>query len=353
MDDSAGGLSAAAAAVAVLLKALPDAKLAWYFTVASMAVTTLEAIACFPEEVVYIWPADWGHVKILYLLARYFVYVPFVFAALLTNSQSSPSVVTCRIWVVAGSVAVFAVSTIAGTLLALRVYALTGRNRVVGIFLACLGIALHTAAYVLDVGAMNDPTLHPPSPVPLLFPCVSRRSGNAGNGVMLAYCMVLVTEVVFLGMTLWLCLTKYRASDSSLVSSLYRDGLWYFVVLSLSSVANIICYARAPAGLASLFVSPQTMLHGVISTRMVLHLRKTAARQSIAGRTSNDHGDGDGMELSEIQFDRVVGMQDSMDTDDTYVAYGIKSQNLSDCLQVREREDFMNSTTTGSTGLGR
>lgn len=91
-------------------------------------------------------------------------------------------------------------------------------------------------------------SLDSPSPLPSMFSCWA----TAGNNQMLSngYICILVSEigaciqlatkwsscsrkgdVVILSITLYTCVTKYKASNSPLIALFYRDGLGYFFIL--------------------------------------------------------------------------------------------------------------------------
>jgi hypothetical protein len=59
-----------------------------------------------------------------------------------------------------------------------------------------------------------------------------------------------------------------------MVTTLYRDGLIYFLFTLLVTVANITIMALLPIDYVSLLPPLQINLHCVLSTRIIIHVRK-------------------------------------------------------------------------------
>lgn len=221
-------------------------------------------------QVAYVWFSKWSLVKVLYLGARYILPIPASMAIIYsTASSASPSL--CRIWFAIGSATTIIGIALAEGLLYLRVFALAGRGRVVGSLLAFLFFGLHGGIFVSLVRFLNS-LEYAPSPIPTVVPCYTTKAKS--KLLSTVYIMVLCSEIVIMFMTLWICFTRYKASKSPLVALFYRDGLGYFWILSLISAGNIICHFAAPITYIYLFAIPQGMLHGILSTRLILHLRE-------------------------------------------------------------------------------
>ncbi|KAF6764652.1 hypothetical protein DFP72DRAFT_319181 [Ephemerocybe angulata] len=88
---------------------------------------------------------------------------------------------------------------------------------------------------------------------------------------------MITSELIILSLTLWIWYTQHRDSMSPLMSTFYRDGLIYFVLLSAVSAGNIICNLVAKLQYIYLLSIPQRIFHSILATRMVLHLRKVAS----------------------------------------------------------------------------
>ncbi|KAF6758728.1 hypothetical protein DFP72DRAFT_888061 [Ephemerocybe angulata] len=241
-----------------------------YAFVASLAFVLADAIHCFPLEVKLIWGSKWNMGKVLYLLSRYLVFVTITIPEVY-NLSSNLSVEQCRLTFASGSVMVVVVVTVSEAILFLRVYALGGRSRAIGMFLAILYLGIHSAVFAslakfilsIEYGA---------SPLPAIISCFPIKSNN--KLLSIVFILLLVSELVILIMTFWLCFAKHQSTKSPLVATFYKDGLFYFLLLSAVSTGNIICNLVAPLPYIYLLAIPQMVLHSALSTRMVLHIRK-------------------------------------------------------------------------------
>ncbi|KAF5324885.1 hypothetical protein D9611_004108 [Ephemerocybe angulata] len=158
----------------------------------------------------------------------------------------------------------------AEAILFLRVYALGGTDRRLGAFLLSLYLGVHIAAYALLYKFLNS-IVYTPSPFPSVISCVPIKVDN--HMLSIVFILILASEIVILLLTFWLCVTKHKSTNSPLVGTFSRDGLYYFALISAMSAGNIICNLVAPAGYIYLLVIPQMVLHSTLSTRMVLHIR--------------------------------------------------------------------------------
>lgn len=156
----------------------------------------------------------------------------------------------------------------------MRLHALAGRGRVVGTLLFLLYLGVHVGVFVTVILYMHS-LEYAPSPFPSVVPCYPIRAEN--EMLRNTYILILCSEIVVMSMTLWICFIRYRAMQSPLLAFFYRDGLGYFWILSLVSAGNIIAHSAAPPGYTYILAIPQCMLHGILSTRMMLHLRKAGS----------------------------------------------------------------------------
>ncbi|KAF5317636.1 hypothetical protein D9611_014968 [Ephemerocybe angulata] len=84
--------------------------------------------------------------------------------------------------------------------------------------------------------------------------------------------------------TIWIGVTKYRQSNSPLLSTFYRDGLFYFVLLGVLNV---------------FWIKPTTSVSLILSTRMILQIRM---------HSGGAYGT-DGRPLSDLDSTRIAAEQ--------------------------------------------
>ncbi|KAF6758685.1 hypothetical protein DFP72DRAFT_845039 [Ephemerocybe angulata] len=214
-----------------------------YSVFASIAFAIVEAFDCLPHEISFIWTAKWNLGKILYLISRYLALLEVLGPAWIYGVWPDLSVGACQRIFASGSALTVVGVTVAEAILFLRVYALGGTNRKLGAFLLALYLGIHGAVYACLYKFLNS-IIYTPSPFPDLVPCHPVK----GNSHMLSvvFILLLVSELVILVITFWIFFTKYKSSNSPLLTTFSRDGLSYFVLLSVVSTGNIICNLVAP-----------------------------------------------------------------------------------------------------------
>ncbi|RXW14083.1 hypothetical protein EST38_g11772 [Candolleomyces aberdarensis] len=87
---------------------------------------------------------------------------------------------------------------------------------------------------------------HAPSPIPALIGCFAIRAHNVLFSIV--YALILTSELIILAITFWIGCRNYAGLKSRLVLMFYRDGLGYFVCVTVIAAGNIICNLVAPPG---------------------------------------------------------------------------------------------------------
>ncbi|KAJ7721867.1 hypothetical protein B0H16DRAFT_1473617 [Mycena metata] len=221
---------------------------------AAAVVLFFDYCLMFNLEVAHIWPSNWSLTKILYLLSRYSAFVDIPLAIYYLNPPEDLSPEICE-----------GINITIAAILLLRTYALSGRSRSI--------LTIFGGLYVLSVGGGAIA-------VWLFLRDMQCFGGCNVVGakfllVGLSIAVSLAYETALMGYTLWIWFKTFRHTPNALVSTLYRDGLTYYVFLCLGSVANFVIILLAPEELRLLLNTPFRVLHAVLSTRVVLHLRET------------------------------------------------------------------------------
>ncbi|KAH6885637.1 hypothetical protein BKA70DRAFT_114784 [Coprinopsis sp. MPI-PUGE-AT-0042] len=243
-----------------------------YFIYGSLTVLFLEFVQMFPLEMHHIWPIPWTPVKMLYVTNRYF---PFIAVAMLAAYHSVPrgfSPKACQILFSVPSLAITFSIFAAEILIYIRIYALSGCQRSMRMFLTA---HMFTMVIVCISSYAVYLSRHTWFGGPEYFSsCISLTLGT--GPLMVVYYVVLLYNSLFTaGLSLWLVLRiHWMTPKSHLLSALYQDGALYFVAIALMSILNTI-YAISSR---TFVVVPQGVAHNVLAVRMVLHLRETALR---------------------------------------------------------------------------
>ncbi|KAJ7777960.1 hypothetical protein DFH07DRAFT_951039 [Mycena maculata] len=221
-------------------------------------------------EVSLMWSSNWSLPKLLFFLSRYspLFDVPML---LYYSMVSGLSFEKCsQLHAGASWGTVFGIA-IAEAILILRTYALSGGRRGVLICFTAIWIVAILSSIVFLVLFLQSVTYGPP-PLPNIPGC----SLVAGNVVFasIPFIIVLLNDTVIMAYTLWIGLANYRYSRNPLIVALYRDGITYYLFLCIVSAVNVAALLQAPKSLAQLFNTFLRVLHSVLSTRILLHVRE-------------------------------------------------------------------------------
>ncbi|KAJ7362890.1 hypothetical protein DFH08DRAFT_1073794 [Mycena albidolilacea] len=245
-----------------------------YFDVVAIVILVFEYCLTFNLEVSLIWPSRWSLTKILYILSRYpaFFDVPLVLYYL-NPTVSIEHCAQINTAIAAGNV--FGIA-IAEAIFVLRTYALSGRQRTVLITFGTLYSVFLVATVSMMAIFLRNMIYSPP--LPHVPGC--NLTGGPFTLVGLSFILVLLNETALMSYTLWIGVKTYRHTTSPLVTTLYRDGVTYYVFLFLGSAANVAILIGAPKQLRELLNTPLRVLHSVLSTRALLHVRKAERERS-------------------------------------------------------------------------
>ncbi|KAJ7761666.1 hypothetical protein B0H16DRAFT_1530228 [Mycena metata] len=264
----------------------PEVALSWmrlqavkYVNVASLAILVFDYCLTFDLEASLIWPSRRSFSKTLFMLARY---TPFLDVPVGLYYILAPNIAldTCfDLNVVSTSLSVFGIA-IGELILVVRTYALGGRVRTVLVVLSIIYTTEALATVVLIGIFLRSMTFALP-----ILPAIPGCNETGGNFILVGVCfiIVLLNETVLMSYTMWLGYKKYRHFRSPFIVTLYRDGITYFIFLFLGSAANFTILLAGEGELQELLNTFLRVMHSVLSTRVLLHVRdveRTRAEES-------------------------------------------------------------------------
>ncbi|KAJ7189978.1 hypothetical protein GGX14DRAFT_546981 [Mycena pura] len=285
----------------------PEVALSWmrlqtvkYVNVASLAILVFDYCLTFDLELSLIWPTKMSLMKTLFLFARY---TPFfdVPVGLYYTLAPNVSLKDCfNLNTTATTMSVFGIA-IGEAILVLRTFAPSGRDRNVLLIIGTI-YALAASATLVMVGIfLRSMTFGPP-----IFSKIPGCNETGGNFILIGICfiLVLVNETALMSFTLWLGWKRYRTLRNPFVVTLYRDGITYFIFLTLGSATNFAILiagevrqtvsispfqrsadnttGRASGTTKHLPISFLRVMHSVLSTRILLHLRDVERKRAEA-----------------------------------------------------------------------
>ncbi|KAJ7638140.1 hypothetical protein B0H17DRAFT_1339435 [Mycena rosella] len=233
-----------------------------------------------------VWGTRWNFSKIFYMCARYppFIDVPLVLWYALTPNIDIK--ICFPIYAAASWGTFFGIAT-AEAILVLRTYALMGCNsRFLTVFVIQYVAIACTTIVVLTLFLKSLKFGAPPLPT-----VVGCQLVDGSLILVVAFILVLLNETILMVCTLWVGVKRFRHTSNPLIKTLYRDGISYFVLLFLISAGNLAVLIWGPLELVDLLNTFLRVMHSVLSTRIVLHVRAVHRDEARDGTTSRDVGD--------------------------------------------------------------
>ncbi|KLO09658.1 hypothetical protein SCHPADRAFT_943470 [Schizopora paradoxa] len=236
-----------------------------YIFFSAVILLIYDTIITLSDEIHLIWLQRWSLGKFLYLVVRYSSYFDevvillFIFSDTLSDG-SCRAVYETADWMMTMGIIVCQAALI------LRAYAIWERNNMLLVYLAFvqLGALIATALKVhySDKFLITEPT---PSGTPAY--CLPVL-GN--NGIFINYCVCIFVELTK-------ALSHWKKVSTSLVHTLFRDGVVYFVILFSISVMNLIFTVKA-FNTPYFYIATQHLrvLHSILTSRVILNVRKVA-----------------------------------------------------------------------------
>ncbi|KAF9254699.1 hypothetical protein L218DRAFT_938340 [Marasmius fiardii PR-910] len=220
-------------------------------------------------EVKYIWKAKkWQLSTILYVCCRYALVANVLYLLDIAQKLSS-RVGFCDVWYkIIGALSVFGRAAVIITLTA-RTFAIFDRDR----FILAYFLLLGTFCIALDIS-------HVPG-----LKCVGGHSNPVVNE-MLSIAMV-VFEFSAAILMIIRCVQSFKVGGPwkkqkrGFVYLVFEQGILYFCIVSVFSMAAVILNFRAPAGFFQRLLNAFTLpLSGLLTARFLLHIRKWSYKRS-------------------------------------------------------------------------
>lgn len=241
-------------------------QLAKYTNVAASAILIYDYFITLHSEVEWTLGRKWGIIRSAFTISRY---APFA-GALMT----SYSAVTtwgkqdCAPFNDAVNGIHFLGIIASEGLLISRVYAFSGNKKAYLIVLLSFGLAILVTSVLLSAAPIN---LNIPEVAP---PCVLEGARSSA----LPYGLLMFFEIVLMSTTAFLRYRHYLGSHSTLVQSIYRDGLFYMFCITMISTINVLVIAVLPLSYSEMLNTPQIVAHSVLASRILFNLQLSWAR---------------------------------------------------------------------------
>ncbi|EKM82181.1 hypothetical protein AGABI1DRAFT_105505, partial [Agaricus bisporus var. burnettii JB137-S8] len=216
------------------------------------------------SEIRLVWNAEGVKMKVLYSLTRYLpiiyfpLLVPFISACFTIATHSAALVVTIRTWAVWGKAKYMT-------------YILFGTYAVVfALILVFYIISLKYTSQFL-FGHAADPEVFRGFP----FGCVPKYTSRYLPAALMVEA-VYDTGSIITALMLIRGISLYQwGKNSRLFQTLYRDGIVFYVCITVVSIANVVLLSSRPlqGNYYVLLLSMQGGVRSVLACRIILHIR--------------------------------------------------------------------------------
>ncbi|KAJ6502759.1 hypothetical protein C8R47DRAFT_1106705, partial [Mycena vitilis] len=271
--------AAAAAFLQSAIVALQNVFTTRYVSAAGLVVLLYDHLVTFDDEVEYIWKASAGLEKTLFLLLRYIVPL---FVTAQTVTRSGLSVITmsdhvCKVWMSFSTFAGWLSILISNLLVLQRIWTTLPRGHP----LISWSLAFFVVMQLAGLGVTTWIVMNM-IPVLVFEPNVHLCTFSTKPSVFGLWVPGLVFEVVIFITVCWNTLDRPRAlgpeSDSHITRMLLRDGLIYFVILTVLRVANTLIAVLAPISLLFVILFFIWAATTVTTTRLIINSRREIGR---------------------------------------------------------------------------
>ncbi|KAJ8085930.1 hypothetical protein PM082_004749 [Marasmius tenuissimus] len=270
--------AAAAALFQKILTAVQHQKIVSYIDVVSSTVLAYDVLLNLDVEIQYVWTKKWSMITVIYLIQRYLPF--FDTTGLVLHHQLGEGLSTkyCELnYHISGWCFVVGI-VLSEILLTLRLWAVWKRSVPVAIGLVVFFLGCWVPCYILFNTFLNATEFANP-PLPHFRGCFI----SGGSHILyLCWVLMMIYDSGTLIMILIPGIAAFRMGGSSeLVKAVYRDGVIYYGYLFLISMVNVIIILTLPPDLVHLLSSFERVLHSVLVSRAVLHIRRLASLDTV------------------------------------------------------------------------
>ncbi|KAG2123502.1 hypothetical protein BD769DRAFT_909362 [Suillus cothurnatus] len=251
------------------LSEVADLQISKYANIGTLAILIFDYCITFEDEVHWTWSRPWGLIRIIFTISRY---LPFVGSGMTAYAVLRPSG-PCPASGAENIIHIISIVAAEG-LLVIRTWAFWQKSRKL-----LIGLLIYSAATVIGAVSMNLLPNHQlisndTSMIP--GPCNFEASRNAA----LVYAILAQFECVILILTAYKWFHDYRDSEihSSIVATVYGGSMLYISCIIAITVTNVIIDAALPIGFSNMFDTLQIVIHSVVASRILFHLRSSDSR---------------------------------------------------------------------------
>ncbi|KAG0695072.1 hypothetical protein DFH29DRAFT_286408 [Suillus ampliporus] len=234
-----------------------------YVEVASIAALLFDFCITFDSEVRWTWGRKWGIVRVAFVISRYVTIISSAIAVYYAV-ESTRGVIPDRakFFVVYASIHILGTAA-AEVLLVARTHVFWGCKKRFLIAISAFSTVM-VAAMLTIVNIDARKSRH-------------STSGSFGGvrSVGIVFGLHAIYELVMISLTMYKRFKFYRLEISPLVATVYRDGVFYMLCITLASLVNCVGFFALPLSYSTLLVGPGVLVRSVLASRILFNLRAT------------------------------------------------------------------------------
>ncbi|KAJ3834244.1 hypothetical protein F5878DRAFT_630999 [Lentinula raphanica] len=256
---------------------LNDRNLISSFLVSSAVVFLYDWIDMLPEEIEFVWTSNLLRpFNVLYMIQRYMPFIDTIGILFVVSFEQPLDAGVCQVlYNISGWMYVIGIA-LTEVILTMRTWALWGKGSKLSItlpiFFTCCFVPIF---YVFNLFLQTQ--TFEPSPFPNDLGCIF-----LGGKPTLFVCWIIL--LAYEAVILALMLMCYYQSGRwfALSRTVYKEGFTFYIITFLWSIINITVILLLPHDLENLLSSYQRIMHNVLTSRAVLHMRKQSTKSTLA-----------------------------------------------------------------------
>ncbi|KAF7297456.1 hypothetical protein MIND_00979300 [Mycena indigotica] len=241
-------------------------------------------LSCLPQERKYIWKSkSWTPIKFLYCMVRYYTFMVLIVTDVWFFAGWSENACARYVRILPGIAVLIDLSVEA--VLAIRVYALYACDRHMAAFLITMLVGFLGVMIAVPILAFDYNRL-PQWPGPCM---VTGKPSIAGPKFIIAfYAAPMTCDFIMTALTVYRLFEQNREGPTnSLMKRMVRDGLFYFVAISVFNLLNVIFFIQGNEMIQAINAPASIQISSVLCCRLILNLRAENDANTAVRRFSN------------------------------------------------------------------
>ncbi|KAG7091625.1 hypothetical protein E1B28_010644 [Marasmius oreades] len=206
-------------------------------------------------------------------------------------------------------------------ILVIRIWAVWGWKPLIGVILVVISVAGGIPGIFFLSRFLNGiqyPELDIPGVSEQLQRCFYMTTNKE---IVVTWILLMVYDMVGFILMAIPGISAYRSSGSSnLVKVVYRDGVIYYALIFMISLINVIVILILSPDLRLLLSGFERVLHSILASRVILHIRKMASQDNIHGQTPTSTG----IMLTTIEFTSFTGTENGFTANMNYRSFELE-----------------------------